>query len=364
MRHLSTRLQSLNYKKTLHYINHDFRIDYTSHIKNNNQNYFYIPSENKQQINKYKYSKIKQNKNKKEFLHIKNKVDEITKKHKEIYFKNHKRNLRTERTNSINRGILTFPKDLENDLKGESFDKKEFIEMGVKTILNICKELDIELIYITRHFDETTPHFHYLTSNYNTKGNVITRNREIGKKLQDISEIYFKKFGISRGVSKEATGNRNLKNEIDKLKNQLKEEKNKNKEIKKENIKLQEENKELKNQNEELIKNILINQTEYNKLLTDVKSLKDEYIKYSEDVETKKEFYKSVLNPLLKNLQEIEKDYKLFNSKTLVQTLTDEQLKQRINKINNTFKSVKENIESPKFQNVKKQLEDYCGFSM
>lgn len=365
MRHLSSRLQSLNYKKTLHYINHDFRIDFTSHIQNSNDNFFYLPATDKTKISKFKYSKIKQNKNKKEFLQIKNKVDEITQKHKDIYFKNNKRNLRIDRTNSINRGVLTFPKDLKNNLEGESFNKKEFIEMGVKTILNICKELNIELIYITRHFDETTPHFHYLTSNYNQEGRVITRNREVGKKIQDISEKYFKKFGIERGVSKQVTGNRNLKKEIDKLKNQLQEEKNKNKEIKKENIKLQEENKKLKNQNEELIKNILINQKEYEKLLTDVKTLKDEYTKYNEDVETKKDFYKSILNPLIINLKNIEKDYKLFSSKTLVSTLTDEQLKERIIKINNSFKEVKQRIESPKFQNVKKQLYEYeNSFSM
>ena len=217
---------------------------------------------------------------------------------------------------------------------------------------------------LTVHFDETTPHFHYLTENFNSKGITIKRNREVGKKIQDISEIYFKKYGITRGVSKQATGKKNIVNEIDKLKNQLQEEKNKNEEFKKENIKLKEENQKLKNQNEELIKNILINETEYNKLLTDVKTLKEEYIKFNEEVETKKEFYKSVLNPLLTNLKEIEKDYKFFNSKTLISNLSDEQLKERINRINNTFKIVKENIESPKFQTVKKQLEDYSGFSM
>lgn len=368
-RHLSSRLQTLNLKKTLHYVNHDFRRDYTNHIKNDNSNYYYI--NNDKSIKPYKYKKIEnkklnksKNKDFSDLNKIKKLLDETIIKHNELYLEKYKTKLRTDRTNSFNGGILTFPKDLENDLKGEKFNKKEFITLGIKTIKEICKYLDIKLIYITVHFDETTPHFHYLTENFNSKGMTITRNRRVGKKIQDISETYFKEFGISRGVSKQATGNRNLKNEIDKLKEQLKEEKNKNTEIKEENQKLKEENQNLKNQNEELIKNILINQNEYNKLLTDVKTLKEEYIKFNEDVETKKEFYKSVLNPLLTNLKEIEKDYKLFNSKTLVQSLTDEQLKQRINRINNTFKIVKENIESPKFQTVKKQLEDYSGFSM
>ena len=65
MRHLSSRLQSLNYEKTIHYIKHDFRIDFTSHIKNGNDNFFYLPHTDKTKILKFKYSKIKQNKNKK-----------------------------------------------------------------------------------------------------------------------------------------------------------------------------------------------------------------------------------------------------------------------------------------------------------
>ncbi len=361
-RHLSSRLQTLNLKKTLHYVNHDFRRDYTNHIKNDNSNYYYI--NNDKSIKPYKYKKIEnkklnksKNKDFSDLNKIKKLLDETIIKHNELYLKKYKTKLRTDRTNSFNGGVLTFPKDLENDLKGEKFNKKEFITLGIKTIQEICKYLKVKLIYITVHFDETTPHFHYLTENFDQDGKTITRNKTVGKKIQDISEIYFKEFGISRGVSKQATGKRNITNEIDKLKNQLKE-------IQEENQKIKEENQKLKNQNEELIKNILINQNEYNKLLTDVKTLKDEYIKYSEDVETKKEFYKNVLNPLLTNLKEIEKDYKLFSSKTLVQSLTDEQLKQRINRINNTFKSVKEDIESPKFQNVKRQLEEYNGFSM
>ena len=55
-------------------------------------------------------------------------------------------------------GILTFP----SEFTPEKFnmDLKTFIETGIKTIENICKELDIELIYITCHLDEETPHMH------------------------------------------------------------------------------------------------------------------------------------------------------------------------------------------------------------
>lgn len=356
-RHLSSRLKSLNYEKTLHYIKHDFRIDYSNHIKNKNINYFYLPSKNKKVISRYRYTKLRKQKRLTEFNHIKNKVDNLIKKHHKLYEEKYNRKIQTEKTNSINRGVLTFPRDLENDFKNEKFNKEEFIKMGIETIELICKELKIELVYITIHLDETTPHFHYVTSNFDEKGVVIQRNKEVGRKIQDLSDTYFKKFGIVRGISKDITGNRNIENENEKLKNQLKQ-------LEEKNQKLEEENQKLKNQNEELIKNILINETEYNKLLTDVKTLKEEYIKFNEEVETKKEFYKSVLNPILTNLKEIEKDYKFFNSKTLISTLSDEQLKERINRINNTFKIVKENIESPKFQTVKKQLEDYSGFSM
>ena len=140
-RHLSSRLQTLNLKKTLHYVNHDFRRDYTNHIKNENTNYYYI--NNDKNVKLYNYKKMndkKLNKSKnKDFTdlnRIKKILDETIIKHNDIYLEKYKTKLRTDRTNSFNRGVLTFPKDLENDLKGEAFNKQEFITLGIN---NCCE---------------------------------------------------------------------------------------------------------------------------------------------------------------------------------------------------------------------------------
>lgn len=137
-------------------------------------------------------------------------LDSIEKEHAKRYRKTHNQSLNKRRTKSLASGIFTLSesfRELVKDNPGLMF------ELGVKTIQDVCKELDTELHYVSLHTDEEgIPHFHFFCNNYNSQGNSIKANRDklIGQKIQDMSSKYFEAYGFQRGQSKDKTGRRYL----------------------------------------------------------------------------------------------------------------------------------------------------------
>ena len=370
---LNLRIESTNKKKYEYELNHDLRVYNTPHIKNKNIfNRLHIPNKN---LRKTKYQKIKGYDYRTEVF---KKIDELTLKHKNLYKSKYKRNLRENNTNSINMGVLTFPREFTPEKF--NMDLKTFIETGIKTIENICEKLDIELIYITCHLDEETPHFHFMTSNFDSKGNVIKRNANTGILLQDLTEIYFKEFGLIRGIPKEITGLNNVKKENQKIQKQNKDLKNKNNELQTEKEKLENEIKQLKNDKKDLETDINDLKQKQNKIWTDIKKLeeyikevKNDYIKYEDDVKVKSSVYKEIINPLIAETNRLSKMVK-YNLDEINKTLNDEnfikrfkeieKLKDKLTNTNNNdyiHKTLKELLEDtkPKPLNIKKPDYDY-----
>ena len=324
---LNVRIESCNVRKYTYEINHDLRIYNTKHIINNRDNRLFIPNPNK--LLKIQYRKNNKIDYRKQVLE---KIEELKIKHNTLYKKKQKRNLRRNNTNSINIGILTFP----SEFTPEKFNmnQRTFIETGIKTIQNICKELDIELIYITCHLDETTPHFHFMTSNFDSQGNVIKRTKETGILLQDLGEKYFKEYGLERGVKKEITGLQNVRNEIKKNHKHLKD-------LKQEKEKIENEIKDLKIEKKDLENNIDDLKNKQSELYTDlkkmeryIKDIKNDYIKYEDEVSNKREIYKKILNPLISDTQRLSKIIK-FNIREINKTLNDETFIKRFTEVSN-----------------------------
>lgn len=355
MRKLNIRMKTLSKNKIKHYVNHDTRIDKTSHIKNNNPNFFYM---NNEKVFSFKYDK-KDKHNPKIFSQkIHKKITELEELHKTLYTKRYKTNLRTDRTNSINCGVLTFPRDMENDLSGEQFNQQEFIKLGVETIENICKEYKLELVYVSRHFDETTPHFHFMTSNFNVEtGEVFKRNAESGKKLQDLTTFKFGKYGFERGVSKEITGLKSSQTEIDKLKNQIKNLTSDNKNLKKHNDDLTTKNTELEEQNKNLLNEITKNKNEFDELTEKLKTLKNDYTKHIEDIETKKETYKNLINPLIKDVNYVKENIDYLIKSEKLGKLTPDFIAKKYVEITTSIKNINETTQSRLFKNLLEKLE-------
>lgn len=303
---LNVRHESLNKKKILEYINHDLRVKYTKHVKNENENKIYIKGFQNGLIQSYKYDKNNKENVRKMRDFISEKVEKVEELHKKLYKKTYKRNLREHLTNSINAGIISMPKDLENDFENEHFNEKQFIVAGLEAINEICKTHNLELIYVAVHFDETTPHFQYITSNFNKEtGQVLQRNKETGVELQDIRGKHFEKFGITRGISKEVTGYNHVKKELEKQRNEVLKLKNENEQLKNENEELRTKEYELELKTEAM-------KIEFENLEKEIKEQKIMVKNFKLETQKHKNFMKNTLIPLIRQLRKLKKDFKEY----------------------------------------------------
>ena len=130
-------------------------------------------------------------------------------KHNEIYKAKHKRNLRDFQATWTD-GVLTFSEAIHQDL-GNKYTQEDLIKVATSCANDIAKKYGTQLIYLTLHMDETTPHFHFSLKNYDENGLSLwkkNQNKEFLSQLQDIAFEHFKKLGMQRGISKEFTGKR------------------------------------------------------------------------------------------------------------------------------------------------------------
>ena len=130
-------------------------------------------------------------------------------KHNEIYKAKHKRNLRDFQATWTD-GVLTFSEAIHQDL-GNKYTQEDLIKVATSCANDIAKKYGTQLIYLTLHMDETTPHFHFALKNYDKNGLSLwkkNQNKEFLSQLQDIAFEHFKKLGMQRGISKEFTGKR------------------------------------------------------------------------------------------------------------------------------------------------------------
>ncbi|KIM09936.1 MAG: hypothetical protein KU29_01405 [Sulfurovum sp. FS06-10] len=342
----NVRFESYTIKKSIGEVIHDLRYEKTIHMTNDEnlkfKNVIFHKFDRKyfeygHQENKKSIDKIKEN--------ILNEITEIQEEHKTLFKKYHKRSLREDRYNSINRGILTFENQRFKN-KSES-EKKKFIVNGKESIEKYCKEKGLKLLYIVYHDDEESGHFHFMTSNYyiendKLKSLNIKKNKGMGKELQDFFyENFTKNFGYERGLSKELTkrkhqklGTTQTEIELEKSKREKSIEKSKDKEHE---TKIQEkmniiqnflnENETLKKEKTKLNEEITTLKT----TITEVKNKKDKTIKERNLLDLKlnylsfkyKNFRERIIN--IKNVgNDIKKELHKFNKKIKDRILQDQ----------------------------------------
>ena len=125
-----------------------------------------------------------------------------------LYKQRFKRNRRKQRNNAIGHGVYTFSNSLTNLYESMTPDERsKFFNDSLSIIKNIVKELgSTNLIDISFHVDETTPHFHYTFTNYNESGESVNiknkKNLDFGSKLQDLAEITIGNQKFKRGNKK------------------------------------------------------------------------------------------------------------------------------------------------------------------
>lgn len=106
--------------------------------------------------------------------------------------------------NTFIRGIITFTPEGVTNIKPADLDKAAF-----KTLRGICERQNVKPVYIVKHLDEKTPHYHFLTEGCDLE-NGKSRSCELGRRacreMQDIAGRNFGALGFQRGQSKSLTG--------------------------------------------------------------------------------------------------------------------------------------------------------------
>jgi hypothetical protein len=199
---INVRVQSYNYKKQYDLLRHNFRHkkDSLSQI-NEKPNFFIGPNGKLLEID---------NTNKKKIYDIVSKEYQKDRtKHNEIYKAKHKRNLRDFQSTWTD-GVLTFSEAIHQDL-GNKYTQEDLIKVATSCANDIAKKYGTQLIYLTLHMDEKTPHFHFSLKNFDNNGLSLwkkNQNKEFLSQLQDIAFEHFKALGMDRGVSKDITNKR------------------------------------------------------------------------------------------------------------------------------------------------------------
>lgn len=134
------------------------------------------------------------------------KYDELREEHNTKYKKRRKENITNSNATLIN-SVITFSEKINKDLD-EKYTREEFENVCENAIKDISNFLETDLLYISFHYDEKTPHVHFHMRNFDEQGrSIFYKNRTKDKlsKLQDIAYNRLKKLGMNRGEKKEVT---------------------------------------------------------------------------------------------------------------------------------------------------------------
>ena len=217
---ISTRIAASNNNKNLNNILHNLRVNKNGEYKKYQSNDI-----DAKEINNYLYFNENTYMDNKDITKVFNEInllrDNLIQEHNILYKKKYNQNIRMERAASIAEGILTFSNTINkrltqdtNNFNNNKINEIDFYNTGIQAIKDIARENNLEILYISYHRDETTPHFHYHFKNYDNNGNSMMyklKRKEILSNLQDIAAKPFKKYNMTRGIKKEYTNQNYVK---------------------------------------------------------------------------------------------------------------------------------------------------------
>jgi len=251
-------------------------------------------------------------------------------RYKTVKGKRVKRNENLTNSNStILEGIITFSEQLKIDL-GFKYSKEEWEQTCINVVKEISEYLDTEIMYISFHYDETTPHCHYHFKNYDKKGYSIFHkfnNTKHLSKLQDIGFKHLKKLGMKRGEKKTKTGKTHQ--ETKKYYEQIRKEQVK--ELKKLRKVIQEQDIEIE-QKKVIYQDISRLQKESREKLKEYKEITEQSEKYLKELEKEIKGYESelkIFDKLVNNelLSDYEKEVLKVLSPSLFQFIEQRDIK-------------------------------------
>lgn len=144
----------------------------------------------------------------------------LEQKFKELYKKRVGRNPQVGKASAFNTGIITLSNSINEKLANEEISRTELdkhFKKAIKDQIKLIKSLtgtEPELIYFSIHYDEKTPHAHFVITNYDEEGRSLAHKMKDSQKLsrcQDKVGESFRDLGFIRGEIK-ATTNAKHKN--------------------------------------------------------------------------------------------------------------------------------------------------------
>jgi len=124
---------------------------------------------------------------------------------------NGKKVLRNEKLQNHNStllgGIITFSEAINKNL-GVEYSKEEYEKSCIEAVEKIADEMETEILYVSFHYKEKTPHCHFHLKNFDNEGKSIFhkhKKKEQLSKFQDLAFSSLKSLGMERGQSKEIT---------------------------------------------------------------------------------------------------------------------------------------------------------------
>lgn len=96
-------------------------------------------------------------------------------------------------------GVITFSKEARNAVNRHFPDEQAQAFVG-----DFARRFKLKILYLIRHSDESTTHYHFMTENVDNQGCAIGRklNQKALSEIQDRAGEIFGKIGLTRGVKK------------------------------------------------------------------------------------------------------------------------------------------------------------------
>ena len=221
---VSVRIDKINYSQTLGQLSHDIRKEIPDYLRRDEINKIYIfKDEDRERATPLKFSKNDTSIVDDKYTEINNNLDKVKKDIQDDYKKHHGKKL-SHLTKEFITGVITFGVDdalkaiRENELKENlslttdeveninSIDKSKLDKCAYDFLMQFAKQYGSKPIYLVRHDDEKTTHYHFTTTHYNFDTHkTITSNfkykdiQQIGSNLQDMVANNFQPLDFIRG---------------------------------------------------------------------------------------------------------------------------------------------------------------------
>lgn len=184
--YINVREEPANDKKTKKQLAHDFRT--------------------RRDLGNVDYSRTDKNIYSVDLKQLHKRIKLVNDTHDDIYMKQYGRKVQRDKTSSIRRGVVTFPREYQQHLEAGKFTTHDIIVMFEDFMQLYRAETGRGIFAYVLHQDEGTFHLHYYATNYNIKTGNSRNPKGQGSKLQDLGGAAFAPIGLERGRRKSETG--------------------------------------------------------------------------------------------------------------------------------------------------------------